>query len=216
MPETPYQNPIFERKISVIYWLTIIGLVMLGAFAYAAKSVFFADALISIIVVSAVFAIRKQVLFSWEGTALCCIGWLMNMAGTLGAYELSYQGLGWDKLLHFTSILGVTLLAYAYFKQRDMNLSLFEVGIIVFLIAQGVGAVNEISEFIGSQYFGVGQGLFGMMNGLSEPASKFDRFDTHWDLIVNTIAIVVGLAITTLRNRSPVSAKAKLKERTAA
>lgn len=214
MQGTPYQNPVFERRITLIYWLTITGLLALGVMAFLLKSVFFSDALISIIAVSAIFSLRKQLLFSWEGTMLCCIGWLMNMAGTLGAYDLSYAGVGWDKFLHFTSILGVTLLAYSFFKQKEINLSAFGIGIIVFFVAQGFGAVNEIAEFIGSHYFGVGQGLFGMMNGLSEPVSNLDKFDTHWDMIINTIAIVVGLTFTALRYRSPTPNK--LKQRTTA
>ena len=205
--------PSFEQKITITYWLTLTSIIILGIIAYLNNSVFFTDALISITVISIIFHLRKKLLFSWEGAALCCTGWLMNMAGAIGAYNLSFSGLGWDKLLHFTSILGLTLLTFAYLKQKDASFSALEIGIIVFLIAQGFGAINEVAEFIGSEYFNIGQGLFGMMNGLSEPVTVFDMYDTHWDMIINTIAVGIGLTIAWAQHRTTT---VKLKERTVA
>ena len=176
---------------SWIFMSTVALLSILGLVAYAARSVFFIDSIISIAVISVVYYYRKRLLFSWEGTLLCCLGWLMKMLGTLGAYDLYIAGIGWDKALHFISILGVTLLVHAYLSRKGLNMA--ETAILTFLIAQGFGAVNEIAEFIGTHYFGAGQGLFGMMNGLSEPANKFYMYDTHYDLIANTLAILLGL-----------------------
>ena len=198
---------VYDRLLTRIYFFTIIMLVTLAAIAYVNDSVFFTDAIISIFAITAVYHFRKSLVYSWEGALLCCLGWLMNTAGTLGAYDLSVEGFGWDKLLHFISITGLTILIYAYL-QRKSELSVLEVVAITFFIAQGFGAINEIVEFIGSHYFNVGQGLFGMMNGLSEPMSNFDRFDTHWDMIINTLGILTGLLYIKLSAPARIVARA--------
>jgi hypothetical protein len=181
-----------DWKFSAIYVASILSIMILGTIAYNTDSSFFDDAILSIIAITAVYAYRRRLLFSWEGALLCCAGWVMNMMGAIGAYEWSAYGLGWDKLLHMTSILGLTLLTHAYLAHTERNLSLVEVAVITFLIAQGFGALNEILEFIGTYYFGVGQGLFGMLNGVITNTS-FDQYDTHWDLIINTAGICLAL-----------------------
>lgn len=188
-----------DPAMTSIFAFTIISLLILGGIAYTTQSVFFTDAIISIAVVTIIYQYRHALLFSWEGALLAATGWLMNMLGTLGAYEIYISGIGWDKALHFVSILGVTMLAYAYLQRHDLRG--IELAVLVFFIAQGFGALNEILEFIGTQYFGAGQGLFGMMNGMTEPANKFYQFDTHWDLVTNTIAIVAGLFYMATKRR---------------
>lgn len=187
-----------HSSLTIIYIATVVALFLLGATAFVTESVFFIDAVVSIAVVSAVYYYRKHLIYSWEGAALAAAGWLMNMLGTLGAYDIYIAGLGWDKALHFVSILGVTLLAHAYLDHSG-RFNTLELAVIAFLIAQGFGAINEMAEFIGTHYFGAGQGLFGMMNGLTEPANKFAQYDTHWDIITNTVAAMGGIAYAAWR-----------------
>lgn len=211
----PDDNPYWyyeDKKLKRITWIyvgTITALMALCIIAFVTRSVFFKDGIISIAAVSLVYIFRDKLIYSWEGALMASIGWLMNMAGTLGAYELQISSIGWDKLLHLMSMIGITLLAHAYLRNHGMqNASLLKIGVIVFLIAQGFGAINEVAEFIGSEYFGVGQGLFGMMNGMSEPVTELDIYDTHWDMVVNTLAIALGLAYVAMRRHATASAAA--------
>jgi hypothetical protein len=200
-----YEKERLKKSITWIYLGTITALAALCIAAYATSSVFFKDGIISIAVVSIIYLFRDKLIYSWQGALLASIGWLMNMSGTLGAYELQVFGLGWDKLLHFTSMLGITLLTYAYLRHHGLHdASLLKIGVIVFLMAQGFGAINEVAEFIGSEYFGVGQGLFGMMNGMSEPVTNLDIYDTHWDMVMNTLAIMAGLLYIAVKRRTAV------------
>lgn len=153
---------------------------------------FFLDATIGIIVISLAYHYRHKFIFSLEGAVLCLTGWAMNAAGAINAYQLSFYGVGWDKLLHMTSCAGLVLLFYAYLT-RKTQLAFWERAFFAIFVVAGFGALNEIVEFIGSQYFGIGQGLFGMSNGVTPLASVFERFDTQWDMIFNMIGSLLAL-----------------------
>jgi hypothetical protein len=190
--------------ISGIYWVTVALLVLLGIYAAIHRMMYVADALILITFASLLFAHREKVLLSWEGVLLGCTGMLMNTVGVFGAYNITVHGIGWDKFLHLVMSAGIGLLIYAYLdraSRRASNPSFnpWELALFTFFLVLGVGALNEITEFMGVTYFGFSQGILGMANGSVVSNNSLERFDTQWDLITNAIGALVAVAYMTIK-----------------
>jgi hypothetical protein len=181
-----------------LLWIASVGFTLfflLGIIAIVKRSGFFADSLIGMAGLLLLYRYRHKVLLSAEGAALIMIAAVMNNAGVLGFYDIYLGPVGWDKLIHLTAMAGTTLLCYAFLRKRRLNIT--TALIITFFVVQGFGAINEVSEFLGSYYLGIGQGLFGMQNG-SVQIGTFDAFDTQWDMVFNTFAILIGITYTQL------------------
>ena len=188
-----------DRLLGWIYVITVIFVAVMGIISFMHHTTFVIDASFAIIVISLIYYYRKKIIFSWEGALFSCLGFVSNTAGAVGIYELYYQGIGWDKLLHVISTAGISMLAYSYLSVKNKStrnkvFSVFGLVVITFLLVQGIGAINEITEFIGSRYFGIAQGMFGITNGLHPPKSDFELYDTQWDMIANVIGTIVGIA----------------------
>jgi len=194
--------------IRIIYWITVVLLALLSVYAAIHGMIYVIDAAIFITLATVLFAFRKKLVFSTSGFLLSCAGMLMNTSGALGAYNLSVHGVGWDKLLHVVTSVGIGLLVYAYLKrasdiaQRASKLTFgpLALALLVFFIVVGIGAFNEISEFIGTRYFGFSEGILGMSNGSIISSNDLNRFDTHWDMIANAMGALFVVAYTTIRS----------------
>ncbi len=162
------------------------------------RSKFFYDSLFGILLLPILYHYRKNAITSFTGAVFVAIGWIFNLLGTVGAYEIYFFGVGWDKFIHLINAFGLSFLAFNYFhniKKTDGK-SYFSIAsciIITLLVAEGVGAINEIAEFLGTTYFSIGQGLLGMSNGLGMQNGIFDKFDTHWDMVANTLGFLLWL-----------------------
>jgi uncharacterized membrane protein YjdF len=183
-----------ERAIVWTYGISITLVLILGVVSLWTSQVFLSNAILGCAGLVILYKYRKHILFAWEGAVLGAAGIVMNTAGAIGAYELSYHGVGWDKLLHVVAMAGITIVAYAYLKKRHHQFSTAEMVLLALCIVEGIGAINEILEFIGSRYFSIGQGLFGMSNGVSALKSDFDNFDTQWDMIANTVGALLAFS----------------------
>jgi hypothetical protein len=181
-----------EQALVTIGGITIIALFFMGLYAAYLKLGFFRDALIGIAGTLLLYKYRDKIVLSVPGAAFLSLGILMNVSGVFGFYDEAFFGIGWDKYLHMTSCVALTLLTYAYL-QHTKKASFLELGIMTFIIVQGFGAINEVAEYIGSYYFGIGQGLFGLQNGIISSNSVLERYDTNWDLLFNTMAMSVAL-----------------------
>ncbi|MBI2558086.1 hypothetical protein HYW20_02080 [Candidatus Woesearchaeota archaeon] len=193
-----------DKLLSWIYVLSIITLAAMGFIAYRRHTTFVIDASFGIFVMSVAYYFRKKIIFSWEGALVSTLGFISNTAGAVGIYELSYNGIGWDKALHIISTAGISMLVYSFIAHKSKKRKVFSklgIAVAALLIVQGISAVNEVTEFIGSRYFGIAQGMFGMTNALNPQNSQFERFDIQWDLIANLLGSVIGLGYIVIKNK---------------
>ncbi|MEM3154232.1 MAG: hypothetical protein QW165_01545 [Candidatus Woesearchaeota archaeon] len=139
---------------------------------------------------------------------LLIIGHILHAGGIFGWYHISPVPIQWDHLTHFFGALPFALLFSRFFGQwmdsqfcTKKNLLLW---MAVFLAATGVGAVVEISEFIGYLQLGFGEGTFqfGPGDGIEgkEGSDLIDALgggwiNEGWDFIFNTIGILAGMFI---------------------
>ena len=101
---------------------------------------------------------------------------MLHILGCFGAYGFFiYYVIGYDKLVHFMSGLALII---ALLELLTENNHLVKIGIAL-LILLGLGSIVEISEFIGSVYFGIdNNGIFSIGDGLSV-VSDLQRYDTY-------------------------------------
>jgi len=199
------KKSINENSFKWIYGVSITLVFIFGTIgawtgAWTGRYVFYFNALAECALIMLLYSHRAKLIFTPLGAALGATGLVMNAAGSVGAYNLVYAGIGWDKALHFVTMTGITLIIYAYIKEKKSIFSMGERTIIVLLVAAGIGAMNEIFEFIGTQYFGIGQGLFGSQNGTAIVRNDLEIFDTQWDLITNTLATMLTITYANLKN----------------
>ena len=139
---------------------------------------------------------------------LLIVGLISHSAGILGWYHTSPVPIQWDHVTHVFGLLPFALLFFRFFEQwmdakllTRKNLLLV---IVVFLAASGVGALIELSEFLGYLKLGFGEGAFrfGPGDGFDSKAASDVIADlgggwinTGWDLIYNTSGIVIGIIL---------------------
>ena len=139
---------------------------------------------------------------------LLILGHTLHACGILGWYHISPVPIPWERITHFFGVLPFALLFFRFFEQwmdvrmlTKRNMLLFAA---VFLSATGVGALVELNEFVGYLSFGFGEGafMFGPGDGVAGLAGS-DLVDAlgggwinqGWDMITNTVGILVGMAI---------------------
>ena len=178
----------------------------MGILAYIRHSAFYIDSIVAVLTLSAASYWRKKIIFSWEGALLVCLGFILNVSGVIGTYDLSYRGIGGDKLIHFVSMAGLAILIYSFLESKNAlsGKKIFGTVTLIILalfISEGLGAINEINEFVGSKYFGIDKGMFSMANGSKVLQSDFDHYDTQWDMIFNTFGSIAGVLYISIKSR---------------
>ena len=144
--------------------------------------------------------------------ALLTFGNVTHALGVFGFYSNSPFPMQWDHITHFFGALPFAMLFFQILKDKISrnfftwkNLGVF---VLVILLATGVGAVVELSEFVGFLVNGFGNGAlaFGTGDGFANiPADQITSMinvvgggwiNEGWDFVFNTIGILVGLLIT--------------------
>lgn len=139
---------------------------------------------------------------------LLIIGHLLHATGIFGWYNISPVPIQWDHITHFFGALPFALLFFKWMEQW-MDVKLFTKRNLlliaaVFLAATGVGAVVELSEFIGYLSLGFGDGalMFGPGDGVAglQGTDLIDAIgggwiNEGWDFVYNTLGIITGILI---------------------
>ncbi len=136
--------------------------------------------------------------------SLLNLGPLPHALGIFGWYHTSPFPFQWDHFTHLAGLFPVALAFTIYFAERmDDRLftrNNFILVASVFLLASGVGAMIELSEFLGYLSLGFGDGGFRFGPGDGVDTDLIDDIgggwiNTGWDLIYNTIAVIVGIIV---------------------
>jgi len=139
---------------------------------------------------------------------LLIIGHILHAGGIFGWYHISPVPVQWDHLTHFFGAFPYALLFFRWMEQwmdaKFFTKKNFLLLIAIFLAASGVGAMVELSEFIGYLQLGFGEGTFqfGPGDGLAgkEGSDLIDALgggwiNEGWDFIFNTIGILGGIVL---------------------
>jgi len=142
---------------------------------------------------------------------LLIVGHILHSCGIFGWYHISPVPIQWDHITHFFGTLPFALLFFNFLSQwadtnffTRKNLLLL---MTVFVAAMGVGAIVELSEFLGFLSLGFGDGAF--MFGTGDGVAGFEGTDLidaigggwineGWDFVFNTIGILFGITIMLL------------------
>ncbi|RMD57996.1 hypothetical protein D6825_02315 [Candidatus Woesearchaeota archaeon] len=161
------------------------------ALIFAALSVFF-------------FSTRRVWNLSTPVFIMLVLGFTLHLCGVFGWYYKSPIPVQWDHVTHLFGLMGYALL-FAGFAQDWLSVKWsrknFAIVLMVFLAAFGIGALIELSEFLGYLKLGFGDGglMFGAGDGL--PGSDVIEdigggwINTGWDLIYNFIGVSLGLMV---------------------
>jgi len=139
---------------------------------------------------------------------LLIIGHILHATGIFGWYHISPVPIQWDHITHFFGVLPFALLFFRWMEQA-MDIKLWTkknlvILLAIFLAATGVGAVVELSEFVGYLSLGFGDGafMFGPGDGVAglEGTDLIDAIgggwiNEGWDFVFNTLGVIVGMLI---------------------
>lgn len=138
---------------------------------------------------------------------LLIVAHLLHGFGVFGWYHISPLPIQWDHITHFFGALPFALLFFRFFEpMMDTRLTRKTIILLiaVFFAATGVGALVEISEFVGYLVLGFGEGafMFGPGDGVVglQGSDLIDSLgggwiNAGWDFIYNTLGILTGMAV---------------------
>lgn len=138
--------------------------------------------------------------------SLVILSMLLHGFGVLGYYAVSPIPVQWDHVTHF-ALFSWGLMFFRFFEQWMDSRVFSRRNVLllcaVFLAASGIGAVIELSEFLGYLQLGFGEGAFafGPGDGLGTDGDVIANLgggwiNTGWDLIFNTLGILLAMMIS--------------------
>lgn len=138
---------------------------------------------------------------------LLIIAHILHAGGIFGWYHISPVPIRWEIVTHLAGGFAFSLLVFRWMEQwmeKKFTKKTCFVLIGIFLAATGLGAIVEISEFVGYLFAGEGEGAFqfGPGDGVAgkEGTELIDALgggwiNEGWDFIYNTIGILVGIIL---------------------
>jgi hypothetical protein len=145
----------------------------------------------------------------------------LHSGGIFGWYYISPVPIRWEIVTHLAGGFAFSLLIFRWMEQwmdSKFTKKTWLVLIGIFLAATGIGAVVEISEFVGYLVAGEGEGAFqfGPGDGVAglEGTELIDALgggwiNEGWDFIFNTIGILAGIVmmiVIRMAHKKPASA----------
>ncbi len=137
---------------------------------------------------------------------LLVIAHILHAGGIFGWYHVSPVPIRWEIVTHVAGGFAFSLLLFRWMEQW-MEAKFCKKNLLIifgiFLAATGVGAVVEMSEFVGYLSLGFGEGafMFGDGDGVAgkEGVELIDAIgggwiNEGWDFIFNTVGIIAGMA----------------------
>ncbi len=136
-----------NKKLLIIYIISIIVLIFLAYYSYINKTGWFKEIIVTIIVITLFLLTSKKTYITPLIFFLLCLDLILNAFGTFGFYYKSPLPFGYDKLTHFFGFFSFSLFSYNYLANKKIKLPTITIFILVILVSQGVGSLMEISEY---------------------------------------------------------------------
>lgn len=175
-----------KRLFEVLFGVLVLVLVYTVFFNRS----LFADILFMILIVVGLRWYGHGKLGCWTVTAMMA-AIFAHVAGAFGLYGHFAAGvIGYDKIVHLISGIAIGL-----FVLEESAEPMPRRVILALLIVLGAGAFTELSEFVGTRYFGVNNGgVFTISDGLPI-VSDFQSYDTYFDLITDLVGGVIAALV---------------------
>lgn len=180
-------KPIF---ITTLILLGILLLVIIPLYPALIK-----DALFVICLTIAYYYVEKRMPLPTWLVILSCAFIVFHVMGLtiLNLFAYYILGIGYDKWLHLSTGIVLTLAFYYWLRKR---LRIRSAILISILIVLGIGSINEIIEFVGSIYLHVNSAsMFSQKDLLPPSMNDLQVYDTWWDMIFNLFGGLVGAII---------------------
>lgn len=137
------------------------------------------------------------------------LGHITHAMGVFGWYSINPGPIQYDHITHLLGSIGIALITYRFISQfmdekpfTKKNLLLLGT---IFFAASGVGAIVELSEFLGylflgfgdagALFFGAGDGVIGLEGTDLMDAIGGGWINLGWDLTYNTLGVLIGMSI---------------------
>jgi uncharacterized membrane protein YjdF len=156
------------------------------------------DCIFAYLVMGIFFSLEKKYPLEPGLIILGLIPFMLELTAlAFGFFSFSLLGFGYDKMLHFTNSLLITILLFFWISTNHKKHKGIKI-LIAILVVMGVAAIGEILEFLGQRYFHLyGPGMFSQGDLLpSTLKNDLTNYDTWWDMIMAlTGAVFAGIAL---------------------
>ena len=201
-------------KSKLIYLIGVLLFILIIIYSYSTNDQeYVLDAVISIIIISFVFFIRKHLNLTNIGVSLLIASLLFHDFGMFGFYNKTPIIMQYDHFTHLFGMFAVSVVIFSMFKQffKKSRMINFILILFIFVSTLGIGSLIEQIEYIGYLRFGTGQGLL-RFGGLGD--TPFDEknlramdivgggwINTMLDLNYNFLGAFIGTTLMYLINK---------------
>ena len=164
------------------------------------------DDILSLVGIILFYFIQKKYPLPISITICGLIPMLLNPINvSFGLLELYPFGVGFDKIIHFSFNLLVTLIIFYLISKNVTKKNIIATIIIAILVANGIGNLAKLLEFIGSRYMGFyGATVFSLGDGGIPPPNAIQElvvYDPWWDLLFGFFGTITAGGILLFTNR---------------
>lgn len=114
-------------------------------------------------------------------------------------YGQVYYTIQFDMIVHFVATFAIAMITYQLLK--PYHKSLFNLAMYTILISLGMGCLLEITEYIGYNVIGEGEGILGFGKGDATGWNE-QALDIIWDIICNTLGAITATIISLIKYRN--------------
>ncbi len=190
-----------RRHKNIIFLVAFLFAIITFAVTYILKSAFVADFLFETIAVVIFYVVERKYPAPIHAIIVGFLPILLSFGGVFGLFGVTLFGIGYDKYAHFFFAFCASYLLYFMLTARKRTHRILKM-IAVVLIIIGLGAINEINEFVGSAYLHQNNaGMFSMGDELPPSTADLQRYDTQWDMIFNTFGSVSAILLVAVADR---------------
>lgn len=199
-----------SREVFIIAFIIECALLI---YAIAVKPGFIFDCVFGLIFIALLYILEETYPLPLPVIILGLVPIYLHSAGVLfGLFSMMFFGIGYDKYVHFTNSFIIAFVVF-FFLIAHSKSNAVKKGIAALLIAQGFGAINEVNEFVGSEYLGItGPTMFSQGDELPPLKHDFITFDSYWDMIFNLCGSILAMILISILWHTQVIAHPKSKK----
>ena len=175
-----------KTKFRTVFIISVVFFSILAINFYLKSSLWVLDSISDVALIVAIYFLRNVLKLDFKEFVWLLTPIYISILGSLGAYSWAHNNFQFDNFLHFYSAFIVTWIIFSHFSKtvsKKVKLSLPVLFLIVIGIISFFGLIVEITEFIGFQYLGNGDGVF--FTGVGDGEGVMLYIDTMQDLVIN-------------------------------
>ncbi len=177
-----------HQAIKYILFLTFIAFLVWGSITIVFWDVeFIFDRFFTAAAILAAFLLYDKMRLNAPIVIFSLLTLLMHHLKLYGNF---YAGIPFDRIMHFTAGVALSLIFFHYFTTSRIRTNFLATALLAILVATGLGSMMEIMEFVGYSFLGEGEGLLFYGTG------DFGEWNnSSWDMISNTLGAVLAIIV---------------------